>query len=63
MEEKDIAVFNLADSKKIKCMMCKYGQNGCLLSYCAKFKEKPHDVYFENADCPEFVEVSLDDLD
>lgn len=60
MEKDERVEFNLPDMKKIKCLMCKYGQNGCLLSYCAKFKLKPHDVYYENADCPEFVHIEED---
>lgn len=54
MEEKDTVIFNLPNPKKIKCLTCVNGVMGCTLPYCVKFKLKPHDVLYENADCPEY---------
>lgn len=62
MEKQDAVIFELPDAKKIKCLTCKFGQNGCTLTYCAKFKVKPNDVYYENADCPEYVGINLKDI-
>lgn len=59
MENNEKIIFNLPDAKKIKCLTCKFGQNGCVLNYCAKFKEKPYDVYFKNADCPKYEPIDF----
>ena len=54
MEKDEELTLKLPNPKKIKCLTCKYGDMGCTLPYCYKFKLKPHDVYYENADCPEY---------
>ena len=55
MEKNEQILLKLVDAKKIPCLKCKYGQIGCTLTYCAKFKTKPNSVYYDNEDCPEFV--------
>lgn len=54
---KDKLEVNIADFGNIKCRTCIYSiGSGVLSNNCCKFKNKPRDVYYENADCPEYQE-------
>lgn len=54
---KDKIKVNMADFSNIKCRNCIYSiGSGVLSNSCCKFKNKPRDVYYENAECPEFKE-------
>ncbi len=58
MEEKNIPNFELPDSNNIVCKKCVYGWFTYYLEKnCAKYKEKPDDVYYRGAQCPKFKET------
>ena len=45
---------NGPNPKKIACRKCKWAINGAIKYNCLKYAEKPHDVYFNSAECPLF---------
>ena len=40
--------------EKIVCKKCKWAVNGATQYNCLEYAEKPHDVYYNNAECPLF---------
>lgn len=45
---------NGPNPNKIACKGCKWAINGAIKCNCLKYAEKPHNVYYENAECPMF---------
>ena len=57
MEDKERVSFKTPDEEKIVCKNCVYGWfTYYLAGHCAKFKNKPADIYYEGAQCPYFKE-------
>ena len=55
--EQDIPNFETVDSKNIVCKKCVYGWfTYYLAKHCAKYANKPDDVYYNGAECPKFKE-------
>ena len=55
LEEKNKEINVLGPNpNKIVCRHCKYAINGAIKYNCLKYAEKPHDVYYNNAECPLF---------
>lgn len=58
MENRENINFKIADPEKIPCRNCKYGWlNYFMGKNCAKYKEKPDEIYYGNQDCPFFKET------
>lgn len=57
-EEKDEIVVEMPDNKNIPCRTCIFGQHNYLAMYCAKYKHKPADVYYQNGDCPFYTPLT-----
>lgn len=55
MKENEINII-MPDKNNLKCTKCRYGKIiNPFRTNCTKFMRKPYNVYFEGADCPEFV--------
>ena len=53
--EIDEPCFILPDSENIVCKKCVYGWfTYYLAKHCAKYANKPNDVYYNGANCPKF---------
>jgi hypothetical protein len=49
--------FNVANYDTIQCKNCIYSYGGGAMAIsCCKFKVKPHGVFYESKECPEFKE-------
>ena len=56
-EHRPMTGIKTSDENKIACRFCRFATKGYLDDGgCKKYDIKPHDVYFENAPCPEFEE-------
>ena len=47
----------LVDPSKIPCLMCKKGMHNFLAMYCLAYDIKPSEVYYDNAECPNFEPI------
>ena len=56
MEEKDLT-FNIPDKKTIPCLTCKHGMINFLAMYCAKYKVKPNNVYYNSEPCENYEPI------
>ena len=55
MEKEEEMSVKMCDPERIHCKDCYWATlSGAAASYCAKYRYKPYDVYYENAECPKF---------
>lgn len=55
MEEE--IILNIPDKKKMPCLSCRKGLHNFLAMYCLAYDIKPSDVYYENAECPNYEPI------
>ncbi|MCH1984173.1 hypothetical protein MCG98_16525 [Ruminococcus sp. OA3] len=57
-DERVMTGMKMPDAKTVKCRTCKSAEKEHICrAWCVKYPKgvyKPHDVCFENADCPEY---------
>lgn len=55
--EKDELILETVDANTVPCLHCKWGFHNFLAMYCVKYNKKPDDVYYHNAECPNFEKL------
>lgn len=53
--EKEEVSFRMCDWDNLKCRTCIYSLiNGKTSKSCAKYRDKPDEVYYDGEDCPKY---------